>query len=464
MPLIHAAVQQNPGRAFRAGWITGTLTYVGLLYWIVVTFEAADQSPLLAIPCLLLLAAYLALFWGAWAYWLSWSAVRMREGGISFPLAGACAWAVLEFLRTHLFSGFPWTLLGDSQITYLPMIQIASYTGVYGVSFLIAWVNLSLASTLWKRNMTPLIVALAVGANFYWGKKQMDRLEAQQKAPSFKIALLQGNIDQYKKWDAVYVSDIKRTYEKLNVQAKQQKPQLIIWPETSVPGFLLEEPSLRKWLDSLIQRTGVHQLVGAPSKAGENDAYNTAYSLTAQSKVVSHYSKKHLVPFGEVVPFAEVLSRWVSVLNRLGGFQPGKESSVLATPIGPIGVNICYEAIFPELVRQSVLAGAEFIVNMTNDGWYMQTAAPYQHFAPNIFRAVENRRWLMRANNTGISAIVSPIGRVTAESSIFVPAVVSGSVSPSSEKTFYTLKGDVFAWGCLALCVLLPLGGILRRS
>jgi apolipoprotein N-acyltransferase len=149
-----------------------------------------------------------------------------------------------------------------------------------------------------------------------------------------------------------------------------------------------------------------------------------------------------------VVPWARFLGRWIRVLNDLGGFTAGEQPAVLPSGIGPIGVSICYEAIFPDLIRRAVLHGAGVLINITNDGWYMRTAAPYQHFIPNIFRAVENDRWVLRADNTGISGIISPTGQVVVASDIFVPTVISGRVTPRQTLTFYARHGDIFAEAC----------------
>jgi apolipoprotein N-acyltransferase len=392
-------------------------------------------------------------------------------------------------LRTYLFSGFPWTLLADSQVHHLAVIQIASVTGVYGVSFLVALVNVSLAEAMGaavnanggqqERRLTgksamgsflkklpfaaslvsrlsrlpPLtLTVVLVGFSFLFGFYRLHTLP-HSFAPSTRVALLQGNIDQYKKWDKAYVNDIEIQYAALAIEASKSKPAMIIWPETSVPGFLLQDQALRKWLLDVVQISGTSHLIGAPVLNRKN-AYNSSFSINHEGVLEGEYAKHHLVPFGEVVPWASVLSRWIHVLNDLGGFTAGRGSSVVSVAGVPVGVNICYEAIFPNLVRQSIRQGGQLIANLTNDGWYMQTAAPYQHWAPNIFRAVENGRWLLRADNTGISGIIDPVGKVVAQSSIFETTVVSGLVQPRTELTVYTRFGDVFAWICCFISLL----------
>jgi len=447
-PLALIARRSSPRHSFLWGWLSGTLAYAGILYWIIVTFQAAHLSTGLACLCQMLLAGYLGLYWGVWAWFI-------HKG--QTPFVGAAAWVALEYLRTYLLSGFPWTLLADSQVRILPLIQIASITGIYGVSFLIVFVNLAVAE--WR--LKPIVLSLGMLVlTFFYGSYRMNS-HPKPEGPEIRIALLQGNIDQYKKWDKSYVEEIEKTYENLVIQATQSKPDIIIWPETSVPGYLMQDAVLDSWLQPMIKRSHTHHLVGVPIMDSQM-AYNSAFSIDPEGNLDGFYAKQHLVPFGEIVPWAGFLGKFIHVLNDLGGFTTGHWPPVLDIAGHPVGVNICYEAIFPNLVRQSVKGGAVLIANMTNDGWYMRTAAPYQHWAPNIFRAVENDRWLVRADNTGISGIIEPTGRVQAASRIFEPCVIQGSVAPQSALTLYTRFGDLFAWLCVFFCVMIFLRDILQ--
>jgi apolipoprotein N-acyltransferase len=466
VPVVWAALEAPPRRAFFWAWLAGTIAHCGILFWVVITFRAANQSMLLSLVCLVLLSSYVGLYWGSWA----WFTHRVKNfKPLPFALVSAAAWTGLEWIRTHLFSGFPWALLGDSQWRFIALIQVASLTGVYGVSFLIVFVNVSLARWRLEREhsvravWTPIIAGALLVITVIWGAWRMHSEKRPSLTAGFPVALLQGSIDQYQKWDKQYVKSIQGVYAALNREALRTHPALIVWPETAVPGYLTHEPELQDWLTSVIRRTGTTHVVGAPAMSPDRTAYNSAFVIDSDGQVMGQYDKKHLVPFGEIVPWGKVLGRWIKVLNSLGGFAAGKRSPVILSPIGPLGINICYEAVFPDLVRRSVRQGASYIINITNDGWYMKTSAPYQHFVPNVFRAVENRRWLMRADNTGISALIDPAGRVHAASPIFVPLLVTGTVWPVSEVTFYTLYGDVFAGLCLALCLAISLRGILRR-
>jgi apolipoprotein N-acyltransferase len=446
--LPHSAFRiPHSSRSFFLGWISGTIAYTGILYWIVVTFNAAHQGYWLSIPSLLLLAAYIGLFWGIWGIYLT----RIHET-ILFPVLAAAGWVTMEYLRTYFLSGFPWALLGDSQVRHLSLIQISSFTAVYGVSFLIVLVNATIVLLLRKKTFSAVLITAIIFSSVYaFGRHRVHTWHPEGK--NVRVALLQGNIDQYMKWDIAYENAIKTTYADLVQKASASHPDLIVWPETSVPGYLMQDPPLQRWLKSVIKPTDALNLVGAPSLQGES-SLNAAFLLSPEGYILGRYAKRHLVPFGEIVPFGFLLGHWIHVLNELGGFAAGRDEAVLTAPAYKAGVNICYEAIFPNLVRQSVLEGAGFIVNLTNDGWYMRTAAPYQHFVPNVYRAVENNRWLVRADNTGISAIIDPVGHVVAATPIFQNTWVEGTVLAEGTKTFYTKYGDVFAWFCVLVSLL----------
>ncbi len=474
-PLAYVALHSSPRRAFFLGWCSGTLAYSGILFWLIVTFQAAHQSLWLAAPCLLALSAYLGAFWGLWAWFVAKiggphppSGHPLPEGegqGFSLPgvrmtaflpFAGASAWVALEYLRTYLFSGFPWTLLGDSQVAHLYTIQLAAVTGIYGVSFLVCLVSLSLAWWAFSypsNHASVLVAAVFVSANLLYGYHRVATHAQEKVGVPIRVALLQGNIDQYKKWDKAYVEDIEATYSHLALEAKSTGAQLILWPETAVPGYLLRDPTVTSWVEGEVKKGAAFQIIGTPFTDGKS-AYNAAFSFDPSGKILGFYSKSHLVPFGEVIPFGAVLGRWIRVLNDLGGFAAANRPPVIPIGYAQVGVNICYEAIFPALVRKSVKQGAEIIANLTNDGWYMRTAAPFQHFTPNVFRAIENNRWLIRADNTGISAIIDPVGHVVAASPIFQGCVVTGNVFARRAISLYTRFGDVFAWCCCLFSVL----------
>jgi apolipoprotein N-acyltransferase len=367
-------------------------------------------------------------------------------------VSSAASWITLEYVRSFFLTGFPWALLGYSQWRYPPLCQIAEWTGVYGVSAILFLSNLMLWQWLKNKKMpwsalVPLMILLGVNFGIYVG-----RLPLAQENPTLKVAILQGNIDQYKKWNAAFVQEILMSYAGLTKQLNSSV-DLVVWPESAVPGWVPNEAWLMEWLQQRIVPTQAYHLVGAASYSnGKN--YNSAFLFNPNGTLHSRYDKIHLVPLGEFVPFQSLLGRWISVLNALGGFHKGENRRALWMDKTKFGVNICYESIFPHLVRLQTKEGASFLVNVTNDGWYLNTAAPQQHFSMNVFRAIENRRTLIRAANTGISGIILPDGWVAKATALNERTLLEGVIHLKTNLTFYVQYGDVFAWLCCAIALL----------
>lgn len=441
------------------GIITGLVCYLLSIPWVVHTMTTYGGLPLpLGFLLLIALSLYLALYVGIFAYGVT----RFSAGGALIYLVGVPAlWVGLEYARTFLLSGFPWNLLGYSQYQNLSVIQIAAVTGVYGISFLLVLTNAGIAlgglsfRQGWRPALLPVggvgLVLLAIGS---LGMGRMVSAETPQG--EVRVGVVQGNIDQGVKWDPEFQVRTIDVYRRLTREVGA-RADLIVWPETAVPFFLREEGALSREVLGLAQRVRSYLLVGSPDRTPGPSSrfYNSAFLISPEGKIVQKYDKIHLVPFGEYVPLKSLLFFVEKMASGIGDFRAGQDFTVFETPRGRFGVLICFEAIFPDQVRRYVLAGAHFLVNITNDAWFGDSAAPYQHLSMAILRAVENRVYLVRAANTGISALVGPTGRVLEESDLFTEAVLSGTITPGSARTFYTRYGDVFAWACSLMSVLL---------
>jgi len=392
----------------------------------------------------------------------------MGRGGSVGLLTAPLLWVALEYVRTFLFSGFPWELLGYTQFDLLPLIQISDITGVYGVSFFIVLANavicrvvLNFSGKGWQgatvgKYATAVelsavcLIAIALWGYGIWRMHAVDRSMA--RAPSARIAVVQGNIDQAVKWDRAFQTEATRKYVRLSLEAREQSPDLIVWPETATPFYFLYHMPLTKIVKEGIRRAGCDFLIGSPSFSRGKDGieyYNSAYLVHPDDKSVSRYDKVHLVPFGEYVPLKKWLPFAGKIVEHVGDFKPGPRGVTLNWRDYRIGVQICYEMVFPDLSRAAVKNGANLLFNLTNDGWYGRTGAPYQHFSMAVLRAVENRRWVVRAANTGISGFIDPIGRVTASTPLFEDAAVTQKVLFGRDISFYTRRGDLFAQVCL---------------
>ena len=460
VPLLAAIEGASWRSAGVLGFIAGLIFWLATISWVAPTMVRYGGLPWPVASLILLgLAGYLALYSAVFCVLLSRS--RLRSGAL-FVVVGASLWVALEYLRTYLLSGFPWNLLGYSQHRNLPLIQVAAVAGVYGVSFVVLAVNAALARALltWKDRpglLAPLGTAgvVFIGAMGYGWLRPL----SEDTTPSIPVALVQGNIDQGVKWDSDWQDKTLDVYRGLTLEAARNRPHLIVWPETAVP-FFLRKDARRTVVETLARETGAHLLVGAPDQQG-GQARNSAFLVGPEGRLLGRYDKRHLVPFGEYVPLRRLLF-FINALagGAIGEDAPGREATVFSTPVGRFGVVICYEAIFPDEVREFFLGGADFLVNITNDAWFGRSAAPAQHLAMAALRAVENRAYLIRAANTGISAIVAPDGRIVRASGLFTPAVLSAAITPRTGVSLYTRYGDLFAWGTVAVALATALAAL----
>jgi apolipoprotein N-acyltransferase len=482
VPLLIALKGQDERTGFFLGAVTGLAFFIGTVFWVTNSIHFYGGIPLLPASLItLLLCAYLALYPALFGAIIVCG--RKKCPASLFILAPA-VWTALELARTYVFSGFPWVLLGYSQYRVLPMIQIANITGVYGVSFLIMLVNTAIAEFIMDRKKyrgliaAGLLLFLTLGYGFI-------QLREPQGTEGMRVSLIQGNIEQDRKWDPLYQSDVIAAYKRLTREALAHHPDLIIWPETAVPFFFGgDRPSdraLTQDLRAFVNYNKVPLLFGSPTfevkAGGAVHLRNSAFLLDRQGNIDAAYSKHHLVPFGEYVPLKSVLFFIEKMVQAIGDFQPGKEYTLMTIrpeqPGAPVRENgspdgikvsvvICYEIIFPDLVRKFVDRGADVMTTVTNDAWFGRTSAPYQHFSMAVLRAVENHVPVARAANTGISGFIDSNGRILEKSDIFTEAHLTSTVIPSRRRTFYTRHGDLFAYACLLMSIVML--GVRKRK
>jgi apolipoprotein N-acyltransferase len=468
VPLLIALKNSSVRNGFWTGGITGLVYFAGTVHWVTNSVHFYGNVPLIPASLItLLLCAYLALYPALFGAALMH--IRKNHPSLAF-LAAPALWTALELARTYVFSGFPWSLLGYTQYTALPVIQVADITGVYGISFVIVLVNAALAELILDRKrFIPILAAGSVLALvFSYGVLQLRKPDAQ---PTFKVSVIQGNIEQDQKWDPAYQTQVTSVYERLTLKAAKQRPDLVLWPETATP-FYFNSPGkadqdLSNDLGRFVQKTGVPVLFGSPTyevlPGRVVRLRNSAFLLSTEAATLAEYHKFHLVPFGEYVPLKSVFFFVDKMVQAIGDFQSGSEYTVMAVPVPgqqdvKVSTVICYEIIFPDLVRRFVDKGATVITTITNDAWFGRTAAPYQHFSMAVLRAVENRVPVARAANTGISGFIDAKGRVLQTSGIFVEADLMQALAPGNTKTFYTRYGDIFSYCCVILTLILLAG------
>jgi apolipoprotein N-acyltransferase len=467
LPFFKLLENQRAGKRFRLGYIFGMVYSLGVFYWVTHSMRYyGGLDPVTSFAILVLMVFYLALFTGAFA-WL-WG-LRPSKGLFSLLWAPSL-WVGLEFLRAHLLTGFPWELLGHSQYNFLPVAQMAEWTGVYGISFLIILVNQTLyqcflANRLdgfrrWKEAAPTLVL---MGVILAFGYQALSEQKAKDlKAQSIKVSVVQGNIDQSLKWNPAFQEKTIDIYKNLTLNSQDGSSDLIIWPETAVPFYFLGENRFTSDIFRLAKDTGASLLFGSPAFGfvnGQMQYYNRSYLLSPEGRL-SYYDKVHLVPFGEYVPLKRFLPFVGKMVQAIGDFSPGPSPLGLSLPKAKLGVLICFETIFPELSRSYKQEGCHFLVNITNDAWFGKTSAPYQHLSMLIFRAIENRVWIARAANTGFSAFIDSSGRITQSLPLFQSGRIYATIPLREDKTFYARYGDllvVFSGMILALGLFLRL-------
>jgi len=461
LALVRAPKQRAFRESFFLGLTTGVIYFAGTLYWITrVMAVYGGISTGVAVILNAALIAYLALFPALFAVVVRRLAVTH---GVRALVAAPLVWVATELGRTYLFTGFPWVLLGYSQATVIPIAQIASVFGVYGVSLLVATVAAALATfgagandAKAGRTFLPLAV-IAIIVVTLWGSARVSRAELTHAGDAVRVGLVQGNVDQGEKWERARAAAIFDRYISMTRQAIGEGAGLVLWPESSTPFMFEEDPAGAARLRTLAQQARVPILFGSDqvvwkSQNGMRVAdrmYNSAFLLRGDGTTAGVYRKVHLVPWGEYVPLRDVLFFAAPLVEAIGsGFAAGEQATVLPVDGHSLSVSICYEVVYPDLVRRFVLSGSELLTTITNDAWFGATSAPYQHFEQASMRAIEEGRYLVRAANTGVSGIVDPYGRVLARSGIDEQRVLVGDARFLHASTFYARHGDVLAYLC----------------
>ena len=460
IPLLVAVQDKNVRQTLALGFICGLVHYLTTLYWIrYVVYYYGGLPVVLAVLILLLLCCYLAVYPALFAL----AAHRLAHRRWLWVLGLPVVWVTLEWIRAHLLTGFPWAELGYTQTSFTRLTQIADVTGVYGVGWLVVLVNTSiLAFFRWRLRLSLGIAFICLAATIVYGSWRIGKIEALQRgAAPWTVAVVQGNIDQAHKWDPLYQQETLSRYQELSSQAVKHdpKPDLIVWPETAVPFFYGFEKQLTVQLNQIITQLGVPVLFGSPSAKvidGETRLLNSAYLVQPGGHIVADYSKQHLVPFGEYVPYQSVLFFVHKLVQAAGNFAAGNDSSPMKIDGRKIGMLICYEAIFPYLARRTFMEGANCFVNITNDAWFGQSSAPYQHREMAAWRAIEFRVPLIRCANTGISSIFDATGKSQGSISLGRKGYLVATVHPMHVVTVYAKWGDFFAWICVlsSLCII----------
>ncbi len=449
--------------AFRWSLTTAGTAYALGLYWIVVPVYVYGDFPLiLAVFCPLLLGFVLGLFSSAYVALLyisqksfSWFWLGLFAGSL---------WASIEFAREFALSGFPWLITAQAFSVWPKTIQSVSLIGSFGMGFILACAGLWLSC---RKKMSAvfgvLLITVVLGYGFLTGDEEFS-------GPSKDILVVQGNIEQDKKWEEEFQLKTVNKYQELTLAGLGDKaPDLVIWPETALPFYFQEQNRLSLMIEDFVLEQNINVITGSPAYEVLADGsgyklHNRAYWISPQGRIIDHYDKERLVPFGEYIPFSEYLFFLDRMVASSVDFSPGKYTSPMSQENLAIGMLICYEIIFPGLVRDRVAQGANLLVNISNDAWFGRTSAPKQHLHLSVLRAVEQGRYIVRSTNTGISAFIDPRGRVYKDTPLFKDSALRGKVHLIESTTFYHRWHWPIHWAFVGLSALFLLVHFLRSG
>ncbi len=455
-------------QGFLLGYFSGVIWYLGSCYWVYHTMHLyGGLGAVTSVVILILFALYLGLYHGLFGLLVALIARRRNGYSLRALVFAPFAWVAVELARTYI-TGFPWDLLGTTQIDNIPLSRLATVTGVYGISFEIALVNTALAAAFLvprARRDVLLAASLAAALVLHAGKY----LPAPASVGDRGVTLVQSNIPilDSDDWTLDYLEQTLSELRALSVSPSRSQsgtPGLIIWPESPAP-FFVTDLHLRATLGELARETDSYIISGSMGieHAGDRnqapDIFNSASLIAPSGAWVARYDKIHLVPFGEFIPFENLISFAKPLTREIGTFGRGRSRMPLEAGNTKIGTFICYESVFPDEVRQFVRNGAEVFVNISNDGWYGDSSAPLQHLNMARMRSVENQRWLLRDTNTGITAVIDPYGRVVGEAPRNQRTSLQAAYALVGSTTFYTRHGDWFP----IVCAIITLAGVVLR-
>ncbi len=457
--------------AARWGMLAGTLANLPLFYWIAWTVAVPGKLGwIVGGAAALLVSAYVGAYISATAGIVARIRIRFGERGL---LAVPPAWIALEYGRSTLFTGFPWMLFGYSLSGNRFLRQAADLAGVAGLGFLLAAINLLLflaASHFARgrrgRGLLASAGALVLGCFlFSYGAYRFHEAGAPSGSAGLVAGIAQGGIDQSRKWDPAYQRETLGIYGTLSADAAARGAEVIVWPETAAPFFYGWEPQLNPLVDNVAAKNGVPILFGAPwfDPSGGGKYYNSVFQLDRHGVARGRYDKRHLVPFGEYIPLRKLLFFMKKLTVGEEDFSSGTGPSLFEVEGTRVGASVCYEAVFPDIIRDSVRKGAQWLVNVTNDAWFGDTVAPYQHLAMARMRSVEFRRPMVRAANSGISAVFDARGETVAEIGLFRREAATGEIRPRGGETIYAKSGELFAISCTIMSLFVLAATMFRR-
>ncbi|MDR1196532.1 MAG: apolipoprotein N-acyltransferase [Endomicrobium sp.] len=454
IPLIHVVYKSSTLLSFIYAFFAGFVFNAQADFWLIDTVDLFADDYVVAVIFYTMFCSYFALYWALWGA-VSSALKKYCSKTWLFVVLSACLWIVIEYIRTYILGEWPWLIVGYSQYLFVYLIQIAEFTGIYGISFLIMLINGLLYFAIADKKKSYAIAALVLlSAVTAFGVSRYYSFQNFGDKKEYTAAVVQSNIEQYKKLDNSHKAETAAVLESFASELSEIGADINVWSESEIINFIPADIESYVFADRIAKTAGAFNILGAPYLDGNGRLFNAIFHFDGNGGYVAMHTKNHLVPFGEYLPVPKWLAKFLEVTDKDDDLLEGNDTNIFTSGELVAAPLICSENFFPDIVRRFVLSGAKVLTNHTNDAWFLDSSAPYKHFAANIFRAVESRKAVIVAANTGVSAIIDASGKIAVSTRVYERTLITGTFRQNDYKTFYILYGDVFMKICIIFIVV----------
>lgn len=462
IPLIYCIYKNNLKSSVLYGFVTG-ITYSLIAFnWMFLFLLTNTKSMKAALIVAILFWLYQSIYFVLWSFIICFI---KKNNNLIILVFSSSVWAILEYIKNYFLSGFPINLLGYSQSSFTALIQFADVFGVYGISFIIILINFLLFYWIYNKNKKYLIAAfIIISILLIYGFIRINQISKINYKEEIKIGIVQPNIPQEKKWRRSLKDEIIKIIYDMAQYFKDKNCEIILYPETLLPRMLEETEEIQSLVKNISNYADI-SLIGGKSIENER-LYNSIFLISKEGNIIDKYKKRHLILFGEYVPFENFLVKLLKKINLTDNFSKEHELKVFKFENYTLGINICSENYYPYLSRELVLKGATLLTTHSNDAWCDGLSYPYQHFVLDVFRAIENRKYLVVSSNTGISGVITPTGKIVRQTKNQEQVCFEEIVYANNYITIYDRIGDLFVLVCSLYVVsvfIFFVYGVLKR-
>jgi apolipoprotein N-acyltransferase len=449
IPLMSVVFKASLPLSFSFAFLAGAVFNLQANFWLIDTIMLFSYDNFrISLITYVCFCIYFAFYWGFWGLFSS-IIKKYCSNTLIFIILSACVWVILEYARTYILGNWPWLIIAYSQYKIPQLIQIAEFSGVYGISFAVILVNWLLYFGIADKKRNYLFGAAAVfAAIFVFGILRYDAFLNFGEGKAFKAVAVQSNVEQYKKLDDSYGKEMLADLERTAADISKTDADLVVWSESEIIDLIPSDIEAFEAADRAAKIAGGINIFGAPHLDKDENLNNAVFCFDGKGSYISMHAKNHLVPFGEYMPFGEIYSEYAGIPNINDGLIRGSDTNVFTYGELSVGALICSENLFPDIVRRFVLSGAKVLTSHTNDAWFFNSSALYKHFSANVLRAVESRKMIIVSANTGVCAIIDASGKVISKTNVCERTFLAGTFLQNGYLSFYVRYGDIFAVMC----------------